>query len=169
MGPFLSISFVFSVYHGVSILPYDPWATFNIRNSFVPVASAQYAASKTPHLHFLYCSEEFLFTPKPLTSGVRLNHFLPSHLSIHLSWSAVKQDLFGKELLINNTWPVWDSPPPLTSSVTLTSPLTLTCFTFSLPSAVFHLDFFLSSNPPASFLFPLLFPSSLALNRPLAW
>lgn len=50
-------------------------------------------------------------TLKPLTSGVKLNGFLPSRLSIRLSlhqgcflsWSAVKQDLIGEELLINNT------------------------------------------------------------------
>lgn len=102
-------------------------------NEILHVVSVRYldsmsAISSPPFPRLLLESRSFrelLFkrkggvTLKPLTSGVKLNGFLSSHLSAHpslhqgcfLRWSAVKLDLIGEELLINNTWPVRNPSP----------------------------------------------------------
>lgn len=132
------------------------------------LTSISSAIVRNPFLQEFLLKEKGGITFKPLTSGIKLNGFpgsiLPSHLSVYaslhqgcfLSWSAVKHDQIGGDLLINNTWPVRETPPPhpvpTSSSVFHTSPLTLTCSTFSLSSAVLHPVTFLSSNHPPSFV-----------------
>lgn len=107
------------------------------------------------------------------------------HPSLHqcslVSWSAVKQDLIGKELLINNTWPV-RAPPhhhflchphltsnshllyffsPLSSSSSWFFPLPKSSSFFSLPTP--PVPFQLSSKPPAGLV---MFAASLVSAQP---